>query len=116
MWPADRLNSRRIQMSSVRHSVRGVIPGVPGDPNGADPVFHEVLSYLSSNQMFPGLTVVYRHSTGAFRASGAISFTSGGVGSGAHFPLVLRPVNAHFFHVAGSVSILMKRPPTTGRA
>ena len=45
-----------------------------------------------------------------------ISLITGGFGNGAQGPALALSRPAHFFHIAGSASSLMKTPPTTDRA
>ena len=53
---------------------------------------------------------------GVSREVATTSVICGGSGNGAQLPTFILSPLAHFFHIARSASILMKMPPTTGRA
>src|SRR5690348_1170641 len=103
-------------MSGVFQVVAALMPGVPAVPKPAGPSRHPLSSKPRWVHSAGGRVVVNRHGNDRSREAGTSSVTFGGIGAGAYSPSRNRSRPAHFDHSPGSSSILMNRPPITGRA
>src|SRR3974390_3030024 len=101
-FPLAKVNSRRIQISAVFHSVRTTAPGVPLVPKPPGPCFHEEASKSVLNQAPVCVWVVNCHWIGSFSEVGTTMTTFGAFGNGAQLAALARSLPAHFFQVGRS--------------